>query len=36
MVGNDELSEVLDYQCKLPGIFLFKVAFPQDQIVEPW
>ena len=35
MVGGDEPLKVLDCQCKLPGIFFLKVAFPQDQIVEP-
>ena len=36
VVGGDEPLKVLDCQCRLPGILFFRVAFPQDQIIELW
>ena len=36
VVSGDKPSKVLDRQCRFPGILLLRVAFPRDQIVEPW
>ena len=36
VVGSDEPLKMLDCQCRLPGILLHRVAFSQDQVVEPW
>ena len=36
VIDGDKSLKVLNCQCKLPDILFFRVAFPWDQIVEPW
>ena len=36
VVSVSEFSKVLDYQCRFLGILFFRVAFSQNQVVEPW
>ena len=36
LVGSNKPSKMLDCQYRFSGILFLKIAFPQNQIVEPW